>query len=320
MQTEIYQEIAKFIRTATDGDKEKLPIYSYSRLDTFRQCQYRFYLKYRKEIPSDEKAVALEVGTLCHSILEQRGNAAIDGLEMPTSKAMITAWNKDYKELKEFFKADWTKQDKTGRDYNDKFQVFWSMFDSEMTDRFWRPIACEKEFDFVFGERFIIHGFIDRVDKNAEGDYKVTDYKTASHIYSQKDRDYALQMFIYAMACYCLYGKFPTNFEYDFVFFDEKRGALEKGADSFERCFIELKKLFNAISMKDRSKNFIPNRTPLCWWCPYGADKKYPNHDSCQFYSEWKPDNKVFTNHKNFIEGTFNAEIESERANKKVVW
>lgn len=317
---ELFEEIKAFIRPATAKDEEKLPVYSYSRIDTFRQCQYRFYLKYRKLIPTDEKAVALEVGTFCHSILEQRGNAAIDGVKMPGSEEMKAEWNKDYQELKKAFENEWLKPDKEGRTYDDKFTIFWNMYDNEMTDSEWRPMACEKEFKFVFGERFILYGFIDRIDKDKNGNFKVTDYKTAAHIYSQKDRDYAMQMFIYAMAVYCLYGKFPIEFEYDFVFFGEKRKALELGDDSYSRCFVELKKIFNAISMKDRDKNFIPQRSPLCWWCPYGKDGKFKAHGKCQFYSEWTPDNKVFSHHKNFIEGTFNAEHESEIAEQKIVW
>lgn len=319
--TGIYQEIADFIRPATEKDEAKLPMYSYSRLDTFRQCQYRFYLKYRKEIPTDEKAVALEVGTLCHSILEQRGNAAIDNLPLPKMEEMKAQWMEDYLKLKKEFSNVWRKPDKEGRTYDEKFATFWKIYDNEMTEPVWKTVACEKEFKYVFGERFIIHGFIDRVDKDTmTGDYKVTDYKTAAHIYSQKDRDYALQMFIYAMACYILYGKFPREFEYDFVFFGEKRGALELKEDSYSKCFVELKKIFNAISMKDRSKNFVPQRSVLCWWCPYGQSNTSIASGSCQFYSEWRPDNKVFSNHKNFIDGTFNAEKESEKIGQKVVW
>lgn len=319
MTESLEKQIVQKIRIATEEDEKNLPTYSYSRLDTFRQCPYRFFLKYRKEVPTNEKAVALEVGTFCHSIMEERGNAFKIGGEIPSVYDVLAAWENDFLNLKKDFKAEWKKLDKTGRDYDDKFGVFWSYYKEEMTDPSWRVIDCEKEFKFVFDNKFILYGFIDRVDRNLNGQYKVTDYKTASHIYSQKDRDYAMQMFVYALAVYVMYGKFPAEFEYDFVFFGEKRSALE-ATDSFKKCFEELADIFKRIEKHDRDRQFIPKPTPLCWWCPYGADTKFENHDRCQFYSEWRPDNKVHRNHKNFIAGTFDAEVESSKTKNKIVW
>lgn len=315
---EIIQMITSNIRAATEEDMEKLPAYSYSRIDTFRQCQYRFYLKYRKEIEAEEKAIALEVGTFCHEILEDRGNSIINKETILTSSEIKENKKEEYEILKNTFSADWHKVDKTGRDYDDKFNVFWSIYDSEMTDPDWHVEACEKEFNIVFGERYILHGFIDRIDKNDQDEYKVIDYKTASKIYTENDRAESMQMFIYAMAVYIMYGKFPKEYEYDFVFFGEKKPALQLGNESMETCMTELVKLFEAIEKKDGNKNFIPKRTPLCWWCPYGKNSQYHDSGKCQFYSEWTPFHRSFENHRNILEPAFNAEIESER--KPLVW
>lgn len=315
---EVMQTIICNIRPATEEDMEKLPAYSYSRIDTFRQCQYRFYLKYRKEIISEERAVALDVGTFCHEILEDRGNSIIKNEKLLTASEVKENKKEEYEILKNTFSSEWNKTDKTGRDYNDKFKEFWSMYDSEMTDPEWHVEACEKEFNIVLGEKYILHGFIDRIDKNDQGDYKVIDYKTAAKIYTEKERDESMQMFIYALAIYIMYGRFPKEFEYDFVFFGEKRPALQSGDNSMEACFTELVNLFRSIEKKDDNKNFIPKRTPLCWWCPYGKNNLYHDAGTCQFYSEWTPSHRTFENHKNILEPVFNADIESER--KPLVW
>ena len=62
------------------------------------------------------------------------------------------------------------------------------------------------------------------------------------------------------------------------------------------------------IDQAKKDNEYPPSPTPLCYWCPYpdkthtpNADKKYGGE--CQYYSLWKPENKVFTVNQEYIPG-----------------
>ena len=61
------------IRPVTENDCINLPKYSYSGLSCYKQCPYQFNLKYNEKLVSSDTTLALELGTLLHYVLEQKG-------------------------------------------------------------------------------------------------------------------------------------------------------------------------------------------------------------------------------------------------------
>ena len=58
------------VRGVTEADRGVLPRLSYSGLETFRNCEYQYNLKYGEKKYTKETTLALELGSLCHLILE----------------------------------------------------------------------------------------------------------------------------------------------------------------------------------------------------------------------------------------------------------
>ena len=58
------------VRGVTETDRRMLPRLSYSGLETFRNCEYQYHLKYGEKKYTKETTLALELGSLCLLILE----------------------------------------------------------------------------------------------------------------------------------------------------------------------------------------------------------------------------------------------------------
>ena len=65
--------LEQYIRPVTAKDKLKLPRFSYSKIEQFLNCPYAYDLKYNQKCYSKDTSLALELGSLMHLILEQKG-------------------------------------------------------------------------------------------------------------------------------------------------------------------------------------------------------------------------------------------------------
>ena len=201
-------------------------ILSYSRIDLFKQCAYRYKLKYIEKNYTDTTSLALELGTLAHKIfelkytpnqtmtLEEIWQRFLDGFKDEN----IRGWN----ELVDEYGFDvYDVDEKTGTSVEDRVEVMKYKFFNEPIDDEWEVVGLEQEFLITFNNKAKIKGFIDRVDRNKiTGEIRVIDLKTNKKPYSQKDLTTPLQMYIYSLACYELYGQYPTECIYDLLFAD----------------------------------------------------------------------------------------------------
>lgn len=305
------EEILKpYIRAVTEKDKG-LPKFSYSKIEQFLNCPLGYNFKYNKGMYSKDTSIALELGSLCHYVLEQKGKAIInnelinykdlhnilnDGtiaIDQKTIERLsgITDLRKKYWEI-------WSEKDSEGHTYDDKLEIFEEVLTSEMEDREWHPVALEDYFEFVWNDKAIFHGFIDRVDESQDGQIKTIDYKTSKKVYDRGKLATSLQFGIYACAILSKMDKLPDLSEYHFVFLDQKQQALTKG---WEKRFIKkIEKTLYDIEMKEKTGIWEAEPSPLCHWCNFSnTNPNASEHkDKCEFYSLWTPNNKVFTVNK----------------------
>ena len=303
--------LLEHIRPVTDEDREKLPMFSYSRLEQYKNCPMSFKLKYIDEKVTEDTSLALELGSLCHYVLEMKGKmlkescvVKYDILESILQDGVCDA-NIDsdkpterflgVKELRKKYFEEWGKKDASnGMSYDDKINLFWDrVVKSEMEDNDWSAEYFEHYFEFVFDDKAILHGFIDRIDM-LNGMYRVVDYKTSKKTYDQSKLSTSLQFAIYGLAALLEFGQLPIEYQYRFVLLDERQNALSLGWE--KRAVKHLSDLFNCIDMDNRTGEFIPSPSPLCHWCNYckhnSRATKY-RHE-CQYYSLWTPEKKTF--------------------------
>lgn len=257
--------------------------------------------------------ISTELGSILHKGLEMKANYIMDKKEIDYDAIVSTVENGCFDqgpngmvhlsgttELKDKYLDLWYDIDpKSGMNYDEKlYKFFKSVLPTRVNET---VVGAEVPFEFVYNERAIIHGFIDRVDLLPAG-YKVTDYKSSKAVFHEEKIKTPMQFVIYDLACKFLYGEYPIGHEYDFILLDksqtERDGLCTKGY--LKRGIRKLDKILDDL---DTMEVFPPKPTPLCYWCDYCengilSDSKYS--DACEYYSLWKPDNKVFKVNKKF--------------------
>lgn len=308
MSVELLKERIRLVDPEQD---QNLPRFSHSKLEVYENCKARYDLQYNQKKRSNDTSLALEMGTICHRVLEEKGNRITkrlpvdyerlndileEGFEETDEESAI----RGIRELKRVYFEEWYKADNaSGMNYDEKLIKFNGVLHSEMEDDDWTPMYFELPFEFVWDNKYIIHGFIDRIDKKGE-EYRVVDYKTSKKIFDKKKIPTAQQMAIYGCAILAMFNKLPSEYLYRFILINESQKALTLG---WEKRFIKkLDKVFAAIEESDATQIYKPSPSQLCFYCNYCCNnpnaKEFKNE--CEYYSLWTPDNKVFSVNKEF--------------------
>ena len=313
------------IRKVTTEDWGKLPVFSYSKMEVFKNCPFQYDLKYNAQKYSKDTTIALELGSLCHYILEKKGkmlltnNGEVDYNELNKIKLSGTKEEKDnilgINDLKRKYFDLWYNPDNaSGKTYEEKMKVFDEVLHNEMeNEKEWKPYLFEHEFSFVWDDRIILKGFIDRVDIKIDQEdstisaFRVIDYKTSKKIYDKSKLTTSLQFGIYALAILSEFNMLPEEYMYRFILIDDSQLALTKGWE--KRLIKALDNILNKIDECSKNNEYKPNPTPLCYWCNYSGTNPdaHQYKDECIYYSLWTPTQKTFS---------VNCEWESDKNNK----
>ena len=296
-----------YVRPVTDDDRKKLPTFSYSKLDVFKNCPFQFDKRYNQKMFSNDTSLPMELGGLCHYVLEQKGIILKNNLPVNYERLNETLLNGteqiDAKtrdkmlgvtSLKRKYFDQWYEPDNaSGMTYDEKLKVFDKVLHEEMEDTDWVPTYFEYSFEFVWDNRAIVHGFIDRIDVK-DGEYRTVDYKTSKKVYDNSKLATSLQFGIYALAILNEFGKLPIESMYRFILIDDEQYALTKGWE--KRLIKALTKLFDQVDELTKSGKWQPKPSPLCYWCNFCENN--PNAHQyggvCDYYSLWTPTNKTF--------------------------
>jgi ATP-dependent helicase/DNAse subunit B len=320
---------------AVDPEKDKdLPIFSHSSLEQFVNCPYAYNLKYNEDKRSEDTTLALELGSLLHKILEIKGHWVHLGVDIDFDK-LYNIIESGYEEQDEktseklrgvkalkrsYFENWYAKDNASGMTYEEKLKIFKStVLQNEMTDDEWKPVYFELPFEFVWNNRCIIHGFIDRVDIK-DGEFRVVDYKTSKKVFDDSKVKTSQQFGIYACAILNMFGKLPIEYEYDFILLNQKQQAMSTG---WEKRFIKkIEKILDAINKCNESKIFSPKPCPLCYYCNYCANnpnaKEYQHE--CIYFSLWTPTEKSFSVNEEFNILDFRKNKEKSKTEKRKIF
>jgi len=302
----------------------------------------KFLLKYEQKKHANTATLPLEIGTITHYGKELIGLALMEGKkpDYDAIREIVMAGYDDevekvrdengellvdedgvktvhvlgVNELKEKYFYEWIeKDDKSGMNYDEKLKIYFDNLHNLEADDTWKPIACELEFDFVFQDLFRLYGFIDRVDINSAGEYRVVDYKSSKKVFDDKYTKTPLQMFIYSLAVEHVFGKVPVEHMYDFMLIDKLQHVCSSGY--YNRGMKKLLKLWGELNECRSSGIFMPKATPLCHWCDYCRTNKNAADlyiDECPYYSLWEPNNKTFEKNKEYCKNTADTPKKAE--------
>ena len=300
------QELLNRIRPVTDDDKN-LPVFSYSKMEVFKNCPLQYRYKYIEKKYSQDTSIALELGSLCHYVLEQKGKMIVSGETVDYEKLNdilmngVTETDEKTKEellgvnqLKRKYFEVWHEADNaSGASYDEKIKLFDKVLHNEMEETDWKPTYFEKPFEFVWDNKVILKGFIDRIDTK-DGQYRTVDYKTSKKVYEQSKLATSLQFGVYALAILNEFGVLPIESEYRFILIDDKQYALTKGWES--RLINAMDKVFGDIEASEKKDVFVPKPSPLCHWCNFCQTNPEATiyRNECEYFSKWTPTQKTF--------------------------
>ena len=300
------QELLNRIRPVTDDDKN-LPVFSYSKMEVFKNCPLQYRYKYIEKKYSQDTSIALELGSLCHYVLEQKGKMIVSGETVDYEKLNdilmngVTETDEKTKEellgvnqLKRKYFEVWHEADNaSGASYDEKIKLFDKVLHNEMEETDWKPTYFEKPFEFVWDNKVILKGFIDRIDTK-DGQYRTVDYKTSKKVYEQSKLATSLQFGVYALAILNEFGVLPIESEYRFILIDDKQYALTKGWEN--RLMKAMDKVFGDIEASEKKSVFVPKPSPLCHWCNFCQTNPEATiyRNECEYFSKWTPTQKTF--------------------------
>lgn len=293
--------------------KPKATKYSYSRLNTFDQCGFKYYLQYDQGHYIYVDSLAADFGTLCHWILEHIGLDLKAGKQPDYQKYAEDFHNlnipkKDQydteggvfgiKYLQQKYPREFFEGNKDGISFQNKASYFlntgmYSLENYLKAHPNYKVWACEQYFDVNF-INYRFSGKIDRILYDEKNDkYLIEDIKTKDHPFKDSELITPLQFVIYVKAlCDMLEIKeSQIECQYDLPICDMRQSAGSPGFVS--RGLKKLSTIFEAIEKRD----FTPKPSPLCYYCQFNhgnpnAPKEGKN--LCPYYSLWRPDHRTF--------------------------
>ena len=183
---------------------------SYSRLTAYEDCPYGYYLTYLagdRTNYGDDNYWA-EVGTVVHEILKRIAEGELDPDDAPAE--FIENYDEDVVE---------TAKESIMEAVFDDCANFFAEYGYDYLDNY-EVVSAEEHFEFCVG-KVQMHGFIDLLLKDEDGNFIVMDYKSCKPFFGKKGQllksmqkkyeGYLKQMMLYCMAVKQRYGKYPVK-------------------------------------------------------------------------------------------------------------
>lgn len=275
-------------------EQKTLEKFSYSKISTYKQCRFKYLLKYEEKNFLYSANIATDFGSLVHAVEEDIAKAL--QAEQPIN--YISLKNKfiiESRKLALKYPIEFFTQDKSGRTYGEKMYLY---LDSAIyrLENFLHQnpnlkiIGIEQKFEYDYDGVHSFNGSIDRAFLNTDtGEILIQDIKTWGVPAQASELKAPLQFAVYMMAAEKLWET-PLDkikCEYDLPLCNITQLALSDNIVDDGK--IALDKLFKGI----QDKNFKPTISALCHWCEYNPLNN-PNILTakpgavCPYFSTWQ--------------------------------
>lgn len=306
-------------------DKEKK--YSYSKLETYESCPFKYKLVYVDKLSCWAGNIATAFGTAIHETEEDiaktiQANLPIDYVSLKNNLIL------KFTDIEHKYPVEYNSIDtKSSRTYRDKAYQYleYGIYNLEQFMKAhptYEIVGIEQKFCFKYDENHIFNGAIDRVFHDKETDrYLIQDIKSWAVAKNEKDLVTPLQFVIYVLAAKDLWGLTADQITCEYYLPLVDNGLVQPAgtAGFVDRGLKKLTKLFTAISEQE----FAPKPSPLCNYCNYcqtNPDAPGGYKYLCPYYSIWNRYTRLkydIPKHENNWEGLENHELILESYHKK---
>ena len=240
--------------------------YSYSRLATFEDCPLKYKFNYLDRIKREEESIEAFLGSRFHETMEKLYR------ELQFRVCSL-------EELLNYYEEQWlknyhphillVKKERSIADYKnlgrrcieDYYQRYFPFNQG-------RTLAQEKRvlIDLKGEGRYLIQGYIDRIDQLADDTYEIHDYKTSANLPAQSYLDKDRQLALYQIGVQNLWPEASkVKLIWHYVAFDKEMSS-RRSPEELERLKEDTISLIEKI---ENTAEFLPQESALCSWCPY---------------------------------------------------
>lgn len=319
----------------------KKPVkYSYSRLNVYNSCAWRYRLQYLEGHFINVDSLAADLGTTLHYIEESIARSLKNHEEINYDQLKDEFYNINIPKtspydtkggvyginiLKEKYKEEFYEPDDNGVSYNTKVEDYLNFgiyrLENYIKDNPGLEVYDMEKFFSVTYNGYTLSGFIDRIFYNKNtGKYIVEDIKTKGKLFKDTELVTPLQFVVYVYALHTTLNIPYEDIEcfYDLPFCQTKQKAGTPGF--MQRGMKKLDEIFTGID----AGNYEPNPSPLCHWCnfcPTNPNQPEAGKNLCPYYSLWTRENKTHAvSHKwrgmENHESIMNHELKKQAQNK----
>lgn len=272
----------------------KLDRYSYSKISTYKQCKFKFHLRYLEKNFIFNDTIATNFGALIHKT-EEIIAQNIQRNESINYTALKNNFIIESRKLAHTYPIDFFSQDKSGKTYQDKVYIYLEQGIYRL-EAFIKQhptlqiIGIEQNFEYNYDG---VHSFTGSIDRafidTGTGELLIQDIKSWPVPAKDNELKAPLQLAIYMMAAHELWN-IPLEkikCEYDLPLCNIVQPALSDNV--VEEGCKEINKLFDGI----QANNFKPSITALCHWCEFNPLNNPSILDTkpnavCPYFSTWQ--------------------------------
>ncbi len=240
--------------------------YSYSRLETFKQCPLKYKLNYIDGIKRKTKPIEAFMGSRFHEAMELLYKDI--RFKAPSVNELIehynSQWDEKYSENVFIVKKDRTADDyrKIGIEAISSYYKRYHPFNQS------RVLGIERVFTFSLDseDKYRFKAIIDRISQAQDSSYEIHDYKTSSSLPDQQQVDRDIQLALYQIALEKMWQDVKrVRLIWHFVAHD-KELISARTKDELGAVKNETIKLINEI---EATRGFPAKESFLCKWCSY---------------------------------------------------
>ncbi|MGC8893045.1 MAG: RecB family exonuclease [Candidatus Saccharicenans sp.] len=241
-------------------------IYSNSKLSTYETCPWKFKLAYIDGIKVEEEGIEAFLGNRFHEAMEKLyKELRFRTMTLEEVKAYYEEqWKKNFHDKVVIVAPERTAEDyfRLGLKYIEDYYQHYYPFNQN------RVLGLEQFIEIeVEGQcRYILQGYVDRIDLTPEGVFEIHDYKTSLSLPEQAQADADRQLALYQLG---VKKKWPWaekfRLVWHYVAFD-----LEISSSRTPEKLEELKQeIVELIEKIEADREFPPKESRLCDWCAF---------------------------------------------------
>jgi len=242
-------------------------IYSHSRLESYRQCPYKFKLAYIDRISSDLEGIEAFMGSRVHETLEKL-YTDLKFCKPVSLKVLLEdyrqGWEKKWHEAVRIVREGLTPDDyfalgeKCIVDYFHRYKPF----DQSRTLGIEHPVKLSLD----GSDHYLMKGFVDRISQPKDKVIWIHDYKTKGFLPTQPELDQDRQLAYYQIAVAQLWPDTEkVELIWHYLIFDQEIHS-SRSAEDLEALKKETVALIDEI---EQAVDFPAKKSGLCNWCEY---------------------------------------------------